>query len=332
MVFMNIERAGMHSLFQDLGRIGHQGIGVSVNGPMDEWSHRLANAFVGNAGDAAVLECTLGGPRASFTEDVVFALCGASMNATVNGRPVPQNCAAYLRRGAVLDVGERISGARAYLAVRGGLASPPVLGSRSTSARAGFGGFNGRTLRKGDRVPFFAPDKDCPTLRIEKYGLQSGLPFVAGPRLEIAAPCAPGDQVRFVAGPHWTAFTGEARATFTSQPYQVLPQTDRMGSRLSGAPLRLIQPVELVSEATVFGTVQVPPDGAPIVLMADRQSAGGYPKIGYVLSADLPKLAQLLPGGSLRFTQVSQEEAEKAWRTFEMELADACEAATASLV
>lgn len=331
MIFMNIERPGMHSMFQDLGRTGHQGIGVSVNGPMDEWSHRLANALVGNSEDAAVLECTLSGPRASFSEDVVFALCGASMSASINSRAVPQNCAVYLRRGTVLDVGDRISGARVYLAVRGGLASPEVLGSRSTNARAGFGGFNGRTLRKGDRVPFFAPAEDELTLRVEKYGLQSGLHFVAGPQLRSAPPCAPDDQVRFVAGPHWTAFTNAARSVFTSEPYKVSVQSDRMGSRLSGTALELEKPLELISEATVFGTVQVPPDGAPIVLMADRQSAGGYPKIGYVLSADLPKVAQLLPGESLRFQKVSQEEAERSWRTFEAQLGEACETATASL-
>lgn len=332
MILMNIERPGMHSMFQDLGRTGHQGIGVSVNGPMDEWSHRLANALVGNPEDAAVLECTLSGPRASFSEHVVFSLCGASMNASVNGRTVPQNCAVYLRRGAVLEVGDRISGARVYLAVRGSLASPAVLGSRSTNSRAGFGGFNGRTLRKGDRVPYFAPGKNGSTLRIEKYGLQSGLNFVAGPQLPSAPPCATGDLVRFVAGPHWAAFTEAARSIFTSEPYKVSLQSDRMGSRLSGTLLRLEKPLELVSEATVFGTVQVPPDGSPIVLMADRQSAGGYPKIGYVLSADLPKVAQLLPGESLRFREVSQEEAERSWRTFEVRLGEACEAAAASLI
>jgi len=331
-IFMNIERPGMYSMFQDLGRCGHQGIGVSVNGPMDEWSHRLANALVGNPKDAAVLECTLSGPRASFSEDVVFALCGASMNASVNGLMVPQNCAVYLRRGALLDVGDRISGARVYLAVRGGgLASPAVLGSRSTNSRAGFGGFNGRALRKDDRVPFFAPGKDDFTLRIEKYGLQSGLTLVAGPQLPSTPPYAPGDLVRFVAGPHWAAFTEAARSTFTSEPYKVSPQSDRMGSRLSGTLLRLTRPLELISEATVFGTVQVPPDGSPIVLMADRQSAGGYPKIGYVLSADLPKVAQLLPGESLRFQEASQVEAERSWRTFKTRLSEVCEAAAASL-
>lgn len=125
---MLIERPGMHSVLQDMGRLGHQQYGVSVNGPMDEWSHRLANALVGNAEDAAVLECTLSGPRLSFSENTLIALCGARMNVTADGRSVPYDCAVLLRRGVVLDVGERLRGARVYLAVRGGLATEPVLG------------------------------------------------------------------------------------------------------------------------------------------------------------------------------------------------------------
>lgn len=330
MIWMHVERPGMHSMFQDLGRFGHQRLGVSVNGPMDEWSHRLANALVGNAERAAVLECTFNGPRVSFSESVVIALCGAAMNATIEGRRVPLDCPVYVRRGAVLDIGERISGARTYLAVRGELAVPAVLGSQSTNARAGFGGFHGRTLKKGDKVPFDAPGRSIPALRIEKYGLQSGLPMVCG-RAVPAAEIEKDDAVRFMKGPHWSAFKADAHAAFTRESYTVSPQSDRMGLRLSGSALQLKEPLEVISEATVFGTVQVPPDGRPIVLMADRQSAGGYPKIAYVAGADLPRLAQVLPGESLRFRPVTQEEAEGLWLSFEKRLAEKRADAAAAL-
>lgn len=330
MIIMHVDRPGMHSMFQDLGRYGHQRFGVSVNGPMDEWSHRLANVLGGNSARAAVLECTLNGPRVSFSESVVIALCGADMKATVDGRPIPFNCPVYVRRGAVLDIGERTAGARTYLAVRGELAVPAVLGSQSTNARAGFGGFQGRTLRKGDKVPFQGPGRSTPSLEIEKYGLQSGLPSVAGCPISLAASSA-DDAVRFVQGPHWAAFTSAAHESFTGNAYRVSTQSDRMGLRLTGSALRLKEALEVVSEATVFGTVQVPPDGQPIVLMADRQSAGGYPKIAYVASADLPKVAQMLPGEALRFKSITQEQAERLWLESEKRLAEACAAATETL-
>lgn len=330
MIRMHVERAGMHSMFQDLGRTGHQKIGVAVNGPMDEWSHRLANALVGNAQDCAVLECTLSGPRIRFSDDVVIALCGADMRATADGRPLPLCCAVYLRRGTVLDIGERRSGARTYLAVRGGFATPPVLGSRSTNLRAGFGGIEGRPLKRGDQIPIFVPRAGTP-VQVEKLGVQSGLAVVVGACVTHEPPVAPGNDVRVIPGPHWAAFTPAARAEFTSADYTLSPQSDRMGSRLNGPALKLEKPLELVSEATVFGTVQVPPDGHPIVLMVDRESAGGYPKIGYVASADLPKLAQRVPGDALRFQPIGQEEAETLWRTFHRRLTDACAAATAAL-
>lgn len=331
MPFMKIERAGLFSQIQDLGRTGHQKIGVSVNGPMDECSHRLANAIVGNADDCAVLECTFSGPRAAFTEDAVVALCGARMQVTIDGRRVPLNCALYVRRGAVLDIGRRIDGARIYLAVRGGFATPRVLGSRSTNSRAGFGGYDGRILRAGDEVPVADARRGDAPLRLEKYGVQSGLPFVAARPVAAVPPAAPEGRVRFIAGPQWAAFTQDAQADFVSRRYLVSPQSDRMGLRLKGEALTLQRPLEIVSEATVFGTVQVPPDGLPIVLMADRQSSGGYPKIGYVAGADLPRLAQLQPNDTLGFQPISQAEAETLWRAFVRKLAAAREAAALAL-
>ena len=322
--YMQVLRPGMFSLLQDLGRVGHQCHGVPVTGAMDEWSHRAANMLVGNTDGAAVLECTLTGPVVQFTRDTLLAVCGAELCISAAGRPVPMGCAVMLRGGVPLAFGERPSGSRglrAYLAVRGGFATPPVLGSRSTYLPGSFGGHEGRALRKGDRVPLQPSERGQPSLALERLLVQSGLPFVTAARGEVAQPAGSPEGLRFIAGPQWHAFSSEARKRFVSQPFTISARSDRMGYRLEGPELQLTRPLEMVSEATSFGTVQVPPDGHPIVLMADRQSAGGYPKLAYVASADLPRLAQAAPGTSIRFTQVDQQAAERAWLHFEDQLA-----------
>ena len=318
---MQVLRPGMFSVVQDLGRVGHQRHGVPVTGAMDEWSHRAANMLVGNADDAAVLECTLTGPTVQFTRDTLLAICGAQVRVTAADRPVPTGCAVLLRRGVTLAFGERSSGARMYLAVRGGFATTPVLGSRSTYLPGSFGGHEGRALRKNDRVPLAPPGPDAPTLALERMLVQSGLPFVAAARVSTELPAGSPKGVRFIPGPQWSAFSGAARERFVSQPFTISSRSDRMGYRLEGPDLQLTKPLEMISEATSFGTVQVPPNGQPIVLMADRQSAGGYPKLAYVASADLPRLAQALPGTSIRFTPVGQQAAEQAWLHLEDQLA-----------
>lgn len=341
MTDMHVHRPGMLSVLQDAGRFGHQLSGVSVNGPMDEWSHRVANALVGNDERAAVLECTLNGPHVSFSENTMVALCGARMQASVDGRPVPFDRAVMIRRGAMLQIGKRIAGARLYLAVRGGFVPEPVLGSRSTNLSAGFGGFHGRALKGGDKLPVGtigasgksgASDSAFSSLPIERRLVQSGLPLVAARRVELATPRSPDDPLCFVRGPHWHAFVDDAHTALQAQAYRVSSQSDRMGVRLQGPALALTAPLELISEATAFGTIQVPPDGQPIVLMADRQSAGGYPKIGYVASADLPRLAQALPGDAIRFAATTQADAETAWRRFEDHLSAIRTACAAALL
>jgi len=328
---VRVERPGMFSQLQDLGRLGHQSVGVPVNGPMDEWSHRLANALVGNDAVAAVLECTLTGPCLRFSQDTLLALCGADLQASAAGRAVPLQRAVMLRAGVALDFGARVAGARVYLAVRGGFTTTPVLGSRATYVRGGIGGLEGRALRKGDRLPVGPSPAPGVRLPLAELLQESGLPVLADlPRAIALPPTEPG-RVRFVPGPHWGAFTDAAQQAFCDTPYAVTQDSDRMGLRLAGTPLALREPLELVSEATVFGTVQVPPDGRPIVLMADRQSAGGYPKIGYVASADLPVLAQALPGDVLRFAPITQDAAERLWLRFETSLAEACDAAALAL-
>ncbi|QEI08157.1 biotin-dependent carboxyltransferase family protein [Pigmentiphaga aceris] len=325
---MQVDQPGMFSLVQDLGRYGWQRFGVPANGAMDERAHRIANALVGNDDDAATLECTLTGPTLRFTRNTLIALSGADMAVTADGKRVPLNRAVMLRRGAVLAFSECRQGTRTYLAVRGGIDTELVMGSRSTFVRGAYGGVEGRALKRGDRVPLVTPQED--PLPLERMLVQSGLPFVEAGVVELPASASEPAPLRFMRGPQWRKFSMAARRAFTREAFVISTQSDRMGYRLDGPELDLKQPLEMISEACEFGTVQVPPSGSPIVLMADRQSAGGYPKIAYVISTDLPLLAQARPGDSLHFTPVTlrqaelaHAQAEQAFARFRQQAADA---------
>ena len=290
---------GPLSSLQDLGRHGFQRYGVGPAGAMDDWSHRLANLLVGNLPEEATLEITLLGPSLRFHEATLIAITGADLGARLNDQPVTPGWPLRVAAGSLLAFGRRRLGCRAYLAVRGGYAVAPVMGSRSTARRAGFGGFEGRALRKGDRLAI-GPSSDV-TARLPP----------APPAGFVSAECpAPGPApLRVLTGQQWAQFSAEAQQRLLGEAYVVHQQSDRMGYRLSGPPLALRAPLEMISEAVAFGTVQVPPDGQPIVLMADRQTTGGYPKIASVLSIDLPRLAQAVPGDTLRFAPSTLAEA-----------------------
>ena len=286
---------GLATTFQDLGRYGHQQWGVPVGGPMDEVSHRLANALLGNAPDAPVLEITLLGPTLYCHGRCCLALTGADLGASVSGQPWPPGQTRILREGDEISFGRRRSGARGYLAVAGGFRLEKVLGSRTTNLRAGFGGWHGRRLEKGDLLPLMGSFANPPRLLIP-----DSLARKAG-----SAP------LRLLPGRDWTAFSGAAQVALSESRFTVTPQSDRMGYRMQGPALQLTAPYECLSEAVAFGTVQVPPDGQPIVLMADRQTTGGYPCIAQVVQVDLPRLAQCVPGDVLSFTFIDLAEAQR---------------------
>ena len=318
---MLVDRPGMLSTLQDTGRLGHQQYGVSVNGPMDEWSHRVANALVGNPEDAAVLECTSTGRALSFSEHTLVALCGAAMNVTADGQPVPYGRAVLLRRGVVLDIGARTAGARLYLAVRGGLAPDPVLGSRSTNVRAGFGGFHGRPLRKGDHVPLSLapPGRPRPAHRTPDGAKRA--PHAVGPARGRGA--AAGKARRSVARHSWPALErvhGVGPGGFRTASLQGHPPV-RPHGHTSSRP----RPDARPPDGAGFGSHRLrhrasAPDGQPIVLMRRPPEArGGYRRSG-VASADLPLLAQAMPGDELYFEAITQADAENAWQDFEERL------------
>jgi len=317
---MVVDKPGMLSVIQDRGRYGYQRLGVPVNGVMDEWSHRVANILVGNDEWAATLEITLLGPSVRFDADVLIAVSGAEIRLTIDGVTAPLNRALIVRKHANVVFGKCHRGARAYLAVRGGFNVAPVLESRSTFVRGGFGGMEGRALVKEDRVAIGEADIGYPYLHASLLRGDSGnnggaeaVPFVCGPALPIESHDAMLTALRFIPGPQWQDFTEEAQGHFVESDYRIHARSDRMGYRLEGPVLNLRAPLEMISEATNFGTVQIPPDGQPIILMADRQGAGGYPKIAYVITADLPALAQAMPGDLLGFEPVDIDTAEQAY-------------------
>lgn len=304
---------GLLTTVQDLGRPGWQHIGVPVSGAMDAFALRVANALVGNDDGAAALEITLHGPQLHFDVDALIAVCGADLSPAVDDVPLPQWRPVLVRRGSVLAFGRPRWGVRAYLAIAGGWDVPAVLGSCSTYLRAKLGGLEGRALREGDRLFAGVPSPAAQRLMAALSSRLGRRPYATvawhvSPRAFPAYAARP--IVRALRGPEFDGFTPDAQEALFTQPFRVTPQSDRMGCRLAGPALKLRAPLELLSEGVTAGTVQVPPDGQPIVLLADRQTAGGYPRIASVTTVDLPVLAQAPPGTFLCFREVSLGEAQ----------------------
>lgn len=287
---LSIVVPGLHTTVQDLGRWGHQSSGVPVSGAMDLFSHRLANALVGNNRNAATLEITLSGPEVEFEDERTVAIAGAVFAAELDGQSVRHEAPFRVRRHSRLRMGIRERGARAYLAVTGGFDVPVVLGSRSTHVASGMGGHQGRALRSGDLIPLGAastpPSRRSPAWDRAALGLDvhAGRPTL-----------------RVLPGPHTDRFTETALATLQALPYVVSSQANRMGYRLDGPVLTHTRGADLISEATAHGALQVPGAGQPVLLMADRQTTGGYPCVATVISADIPIAAQLAPEERVSF-------------------------------
>ena len=300
---ITVVRPGLLTTVQDGGRWGHQHQGVPTAGPMDAFSFRLANRLAGNHDWDAGLEITLLGPELLFDDEAIVAIAGADLSASV---PMGQAC--RIARGQALRFGERKSLTRAYLAVRGGIDIPPVLGSRSTSLPSGLPGLAGRPLRAGERLAIGSAREPRAALRRS--------------RLTRPAPADPLP-VRFLWGPDRDRFTAADADAFVSQVFRISPNSNRMGYRLEGAALNVDPHAgRMLSESTPIGSIQVPPSGQPIVLMADRQTAGGYARIGTVISADLPLAGQLAPGETLRFVPCNMAAALAALQDQERMLAE----------
>ena len=296
---VTILKPGMLTTIQDLGRWGHQDRGVPVGGPMDADSHRLANALVGNDSRAAALEVTLLGPEIRIDAPTTVAVTGADLSATVDGAAMPFNTPRHCPAGTTIRFGPRCAGTRAYVAFDGGIDVPLSLGSRATHVLSGLGGLDGRALQAGDRVAL-------------------GAAPAASSRTAQARPApeaSPGVRLRVLPGPQHDHFDDDALDMLQRTRFIISPQSDRMGYRLMGEyDSPRVPRGDMISDATFVGGVQVPPSGDPILLMADRQTTGGYPQIATVITADLPKAGQLAPGDWIEFSVCTRAEAIVALR------------------
>lgn len=305
---LQVVRPGMLSTFQDLGRVGLQHLGVPVAGAMDERAHRLANLLVGNPQELATIEVTMTGPTLRAESPCCFVITGANLSPTINGHPIPLNRPLIMRAGDEIAFGERRHGTRCYIAVHGGFALEPVLGSNSTYLRSAIGPWHGRALRRGDELGLlrtFEPGRNNRAITALAMALSDIEIYLPGP-VALAA----RRRVRVIKSAQWREFTPESCVAFLTESFRISPDSERMGYRLQGPELSMTHPRQMLSEATTFGTIQVPSGGQPIVLMADRQTTGGYPKLAYVASIDLPLLAQLGPGDSVQFEAISLEQAQ----------------------
>jgi antagonist of KipI len=290
-----VVKPGMLTTVQDAGRWGYQSRGVPVAGPMDPVALRLANALVGNPRDAALLEVTLLGPELEFEDERLVAVTGAEFEVMLDGRSMSSHAPFVVGSGSRLKFGARRRGARAYLAVSGGIAVPKALGSRSTHLVSAMGGVAGRALVAGDRVP------------LGHHARPQGM---ALPPQDAIVPLPDRHAVlRVLPGPQVDYFAPDAIAVLQSAPYVVGQESDRMGYRLSGPRLIHARGADILSDATPLGVLQVPASGQPILLMADRQTTGGYPKLATVISADMALAGQLAPADTVTFQVCSPREA-----------------------
>ncbi len=302
---------GAQTTVQDLGRPGHLRYGIPPSGPIDRTAFVVANRLVGNADDAAGLECTVMGPRLEADAPCAIAVTGAEMPVTVNGGQASAWQTLILKPGNVVKLGPARAGVRAYVAFSGGIDLPLVLGSRATYLRGRLGGLGGRALRKDDRLTLFpAP-----------------LPPIRRASAAAIADLTVPPEIRVVLGPQADRFTEDGIAAFLGGEYEMLPQSDRMGARLKGPRIEHARGHDIISDGIALGSIQVPGDGQPIALLVDRQSTGGYTKIATIGSFDIGRLGQVKPGQRLRFRAIDLAEAHRLLRHWHASQMDVLEEA-----
>ena len=293
---------GFFATVQDFGRTGYQQYGITVSGAVDRRSYVLSNILVGNGEHDAGLELTFKGPTLLFDADCVIAVTGGDFDFTLNNAPLPMYKAILVRKGDILSSGYRKTGCRAYIAFSGGIDVPPLMGSRSTYTRATLGGYHGRKLVKGDSLKLLIPGKIPPNLDKRQ------IPPEDFSREELT--------LRVILGPQNDLFTKKGIETFFSETYTVTSSFDRMGYRLDGKEIEHVKDANIVSDGISFGAIQVPGEGKPIIMLSDKQTTGGYTKIGTVISSDIPVIAQCIQGNRIRFKEVTIEEAQQAYMEY----------------
>ena len=293
---IRILKAGMLTTVQDLGRNGYQSQGFSVAGVMDVRSFKIANLLLDNPENEAVLEFTLIGPTLEFTSATIIAITGGDFQPTINGEPAPMYTAIYMNKGDILKFGSARTGSRGYIAFSSYLDIPVVMGSRCTNLKSKIGGFKGRKLQADDYIGF----------RIKRRYL----PFFLSRKLEPENFDQDNATLRVVMGPQDSKFSKQGIETFLTSEYTVTSEFDRMGCRLDGNYIAPKETSDIISDGIAFGSIQVPAHGKPIILLADRQTTGGYAKIATVASVDIPKLVQRKTDHKIRFEAITVQEAQ----------------------
>ena len=294
---IRVLKEGMLTTVQDLGRIGYQSQGFGVSGAMDSRSCKIANLLLDNPENEAVLEFTLIAPKIQFTSETIIAITGGDFAPMVNKEPVKMYTALYMHRGDILEFSGCKNGSRGYIAFSSYLDVPVVMGSRSTNLKCEIGGYRGRRLLKDDYVGF----------RIKRRYL----PYFLSRTLTLNEFSDENITLRVVLGPQSEYFTKKGLETFLNNEYTITSDFDRMGCRLDGPYIGYKKTTDIISDGTALGSIQVPSHGKPIILLADRQTAGGYAKIANIVSVDIPKLVQLKTDNTVRFEAITVEEAQK---------------------
>ena len=307
---IRIEDGGMFTTVQDEGRYGYQQFGMTTAGPMDRYSFHLANILVSNSKEEAALEISLIGPKIRVEKDNVVAVTGGDLGPLLNGKPAPMYQAFSVKEGDLLTFSGMKNGCRSYIAFAGGLDVPVVMGSRATLVRNEIGGVEGRTLKAGDVIGFLDPKEKLPGMSRRR------IPQEVFPKKEIV--------LRVVLGPQKDAFTSQGIRQFFWHSAQITAEFARQGCRLKCDPIAHVKDGNTITDGIMCGSIQVPSNGKPIIMLADHQTTGGYTKIGTVISTDIRKIAQSLPGMKVRFVEVSmklaqqlyirEREKEETWR------------------
>ncbi|MDQ0972013.1 antagonist of KipI [Neobacillus niacini] len=288
-----VMKSGLQTTVQDLGRYGFREFGVSPSGAMDSYSLQMGNLLVGNDLGEAALEAPFIGPVLMALHDVSIAICGGNLTPKINGQEVPLWKSIVIKKGQILSFGELKEGVRTYLSIAGGIDVPFVLNSKSTCITGKFGGFEGRALKEGDILfgnPFTRRNRFLQTQLIPKYTNKL--------------------TVRVIVGPHTRKFTTPGLKTFLNEEYSITSQSNRMGYQLTGPKIEHSSTADIISDAIPLGGIQVPASGQPIILMTEHQTTGGYSRIGTVIAADIPRLAQAQPGTKVRFKEISLQTAQ----------------------
>ncbi|MFT8322269.1 MAG: biotin-dependent carboxyltransferase family protein [Bacillus sp. (in: firmicutes)] len=310
---ITILKPGLLTTIQDLGRYGFQKYGVIVSGAMDATAHIIANLLVGNNQFMPTLEITLVGPAVQFKEDSLISICGGDLSPEINGKFVSTWRTIFVEKDSILTFGKAISGCRAYLAVSGGFAVPSVMNSYSTYLRAEIGGYFGKALQAGDSLQY-GKASELAKRWSEKLKKKQCINGMVEEKWTIAPTMISSYQkdisVHLLKGREFFLFSKESQCKLFQEEFTISSKSDRMGYRLQGEALFLEKQQEMISEAVDFGTIQVPADGNPIILLADRQTIGGYPKIGQIATVDFSSLAQAKPNDRLRFTEINHHDAQ----------------------